>query len=104
MRLADRIIAWIIVLLGLLFISAVKRQFTPENMWYVGTGMLVLLVGALNLLRIRVTSARWFVAAVDVLLACFAFFLGSASGLVVPGIILALLAVAEAGLSLMPAG
>jgi hypothetical protein len=106
MRLADRIIAWIVVLLGAIYVSAIHHQFAAEVMWYLGSGLFVILVGALNLIRIRYSHAapglRWFLVLVDLVLAGFAFFLGRASGLAVPGAIVAALAVIEAIFSFMP--
>jgi hypothetical protein len=106
MRTADLIIAWIIVLLGLIYVSAIKHQFTSEVMWYLGSGLLIILVGLLNLIRIRYSYAapglRWLLIIINLAFACFAFFLGRASNLSVPGAILAALAVVEALLAVRP--
>jgi hypothetical protein len=106
MRTADLIIAWIMVLLGLIYISAIKHEFTPEVMWYLGSGLLIILVGLLNLIRIRHSHAapglRWFLVITNLTFACFAFFLGKAQNLSVPGAILAVLALVEAALGVRP--
>ena len=106
MRTVDLIIAWVIVLLGLIYISAIKHEFTSEVMWYLGSGLLIILVGLLNLIRIRYSYAapglRWMVVMIDLGFACFAFFLGKAQNLGVPGAILAALAVVEALFAIRP--
>jgi len=106
MRTADLIIAWVIVLLGLIYISTIKHEFTVEVMWFLGTGLLIILVGLLNLVRIRHSHAapglRWYLVIVNLALACFAFFLGRAQSLPVPGAILAVLALVEAAFGVRP--
>ena len=94
------------MLLGLIYVSAMQHQFTPEVMWYLGSGLLIILVGLLNLIRIRHSHAapglRWFLAIINLVFACFVFFLGKASNLSVPGAILAALALVEAVLGVRP--
>jgi len=106
MRTVDLIIAWVIVLLGLIYISAIQHQFTPEVMWYLGSGLLIVLIGLLNLIRIRYSYAasglRWMVVGINLGFACYVFFLGKAQTLSVPGAILGALAVVESLLAIRP--
>lgn len=61
MKIVDRIAAWLIVLLGGIhgaFTLKAYPAFTLPAMWFLGTGLLLMLVGAVNLLRIRSVGER----------------------------------------------
>ncbi len=56
MKITDQIAAWLIVVLGVIHSAFTLRAyatFSMAAMWFLGTGLLIILVGALNLLRIR---------------------------------------------------
>ncbi len=56
MKIVDQIVAWLIVLMGVVH-SAFTPGFTLGAMWFLGTGLFIVLVGAVNLLRVRYASA-----------------------------------------------
>ncbi len=56
MKVIDQIAAWLIVVLGVIHSAYTLRAYASFNMaamWFLGTGLLIILVGAVNLLRIR---------------------------------------------------
>ncbi len=61
MKIVDRVAAWLILLLGGIhsaFTLKAYPAFTLSAMWFLGTGLLLILVGAVNLLRIRSVGVR----------------------------------------------
>ena len=56
MKRSDQIVAWLIVILGAIhgaFTPKVYPAFNLAALWFLGAGLLMMLVGAMNLLRIR---------------------------------------------------
>ena len=55
MKTADKIASWLLVVMGLIHIGVTPithRHFDLEAIWFLGTGMAMLYVAALNFLRI----------------------------------------------------
>lgn len=103
MRVADLVVSWALVLAGIVQLSATHHEWKPETVWYFGAGLLTVLIGAVNLVRIRyaytASGLRWFTMIADVLYAAYAYALGRATVLG-PQIVIAIVAVAAAVLSL----
>lgn len=92
--------------MGIVQLSGTHHEWKPETLWYFGAGLLTLLIGTLNFIRMRYAASavglRWYVFAVDLGFACYSYALGKASSLG-PQIIVVVCAVAAAILSVMPA-
>ena len=61
MRTADRIFAWIVLLLGCVHCAVtfvVHKTFTVEAIWFVSGGLVLILGALLNLVRIARTNDR----------------------------------------------
>ncbi len=60
MKIADQITAWLVLILGAVHCVVTPRVYPAFNlaaMWFLGTGLLMMLVGAVNLLRVRYPGA-----------------------------------------------
>src|SRR5579859_7225679 len=107
MKMADRVVSWLIVVMGVVHISLTPHRYAADALWFFNGGLTIILIGALNLLRARYSYAapgmRLFCVIADLVFAAFAFIVGRATGTVVgpPGIVM-VLCVAAAILSVRP--
>jgi hypothetical protein len=71
--------SWLLVLLGTTHVAATFKFFaalTPQSLWFVSAGLLMILVGALNLLNRAygrdARGLRWVCIAANIVIAAFA--------------------------------
>ncbi len=70
MKLADTIIAWLTLVFGAIHCAFTRRaypEFGLPALWFLGSGLFIILVAAANLLRIRYAAVAAGVRAVCIL-------------------------------------
>jgi hypothetical protein len=53
MKLADSMVGWVLVAMGIFHLSLTPRPLTVAALWFLSAGLFVIMLGAVNLLRIR---------------------------------------------------
>jgi hypothetical protein len=83
MKVADKIVAWLLTVAPLAHLALTPRQFTPSAIWWVAGGLLMILAGILNLLRIRYAAiapgVRLVSMITNIVMALFALAIGLAA-------------------------
>ena len=93
MKVADLVVAWLIIFMGVLHASYAPHTFTADTLWFLSGSVSLFLAGSFNLLRSRYGhSAGWlrfFCVLMNLALAVFALALGKAEGHLIgpPGIV-----------------
>ena len=96
MKVADLVVAWLIIFMGVLHASYAPHTFTADTLWFLSGSISLFLAGSFNLLRSRYGhSAGWlrfFCVLMNLALAVFALALGKAEGHLMgpPGIVVVL--------------
>jgi hypothetical protein len=104
MKVADLVVSWLIIFMGVLHASYAPHALTADTLWFLSGSVSLFLAGAINLLRSRYGHSagrlRFFCVLMNIALAGFALVLGKAEGHLLgpPGIVAGLFVLA-AGLS-----
>jgi hypothetical protein len=114
MKRLDQLLAWLILLLALRFGVSAQRQFAEAAapwsaaFYLLATTLLFLMVGAVNLLRIRYASVapglRPFAAGANVALAALTIIANVIGGELAPALVVGVILLAAAVMSLRPTG
>ncbi len=70
MKIADTIVSWLTLILGVIHCAFTRRaypEFGLPALWFLGSGLFIILVAAANLLRIRYAGVAAGVRAVCIL-------------------------------------
>jgi len=75
MKLADQVVASLLIVLGTSYCAFTPRPLTLNALWFFGNGMFLITLGFLNLVRIRhaatAPAIRWLACGVDVAVLAF---------------------------------
>jgi hypothetical protein len=109
MKVADLVVSWLIVFMGVLHATDAPRKFNTDSLWFLSGSLSLFLAASINLLRSRYAAVapwlRFFCVVMNLVLAGFAFALGKAEGHITsPAGIVMLLFLAAAVLSLRRGG
>ena len=70
MKLADTVVAWLLIVLGTSYCAFTPRPLTLNALWFFGNGMFLITVGFLNLVRIKhatvAPAVRWLSLCVNI--------------------------------------
>jgi hypothetical protein len=112
MRLLDRVVAWVIILLGVRFALVAPHLFAntewpwSTGFWLVNCAVLFAMCGAVHLARIRYAAVapglRHLASEFSVVIACLQVVAGVVGGEAVPAGIVGLVLLASAALSVRP--
>ena len=84
MKVADLVVSWLIIFMGVLHASDAPHKFSTDSLWFLSGSLSLFLAASINLLRSRYAAVapwlRFFCVMMNLVLAGFAFALGKAEG------------------------